>query len=93
MGRCAGGEKTLPVAALRGNAGNFNSAPPVSKPWKPSKAQVKAMDRYKAAYKAAYHMEPEIYFDGKWCKIYGLTARVTMARLRELTRQLEYRAA
>ena len=44
--------------------------PPRAKPWKPSKAQVKAMDRYKAAYKAAYHMEPEIYFDGNCQRVY-----------------------
>lgn len=59
--------------------------------WKPTKEQGAAMTRYRAAYKSAYSMEPEICFDGTWCRITGQTARVSMKRLRELTRQLEYR--
>lgn len=59
--------------------------------WKPTKEQVAAMDKYKAAYKSIYSMEPEVEFNGTWCRITGQTARVSMKRLRELTRQLNYR--
>ena len=79
-------------------------APPTTK----SKAQTKlkrkgggkvspslkrAAKEYKEAYRAVYHMNPGLTFDGKWVRIHGQELGVSLKRLKELTVQLRNRIA
>lgn len=51
-----------------------------------------AMDRYSQAYRRVYGVPAEIEYSEPWFKIHGVTHRVELLRLKEMTNQLNYRA-
>lgn len=53
----------------------------------------KAAAEYKEAYKAVYHMEPRLTYDGTWVRLHGSKEGVSTKRLKELTTQLRNRIA
>lgn len=52
----------------------------------------KAREKYAAAYQKVYGIRPEVSWDGTFFRIVGHTAGVTLARLKEMTSQLRWRA-
>ena len=50
------------------------------------------MERYREAYKLIYGVLPETNFDGVYYRIKGHTSGVKLNRLKEMARQMEYRA-
>ena len=59
---------------------------PVQKP------VAQAVHNYREAYRKVYGVLPEVKFDGQWYRIKGQVAGVKLNRLKEMTKQLEYRS-
>lgn len=51
-----------------------------------------ALEAYAAAYVAVYGVPPTMYYEEPWVRVQGVTNRVRLHRLREMTQQLKYRA-
>jgi hypothetical protein len=51
-----------------------------------------AIQRYKDAYKVVFQIPPEVFYDGTYVRIRGSSEGVTMKRLREMIKQLRWRA-
>lgn len=56
-----------------------------------TKTQLRAIERYKDAYKKVFAVSPTIKVQGKWYRIHGVDYGVSLKRLNEMTTQLEFR--
>lgn len=69
-----------------------NVAIPAARTKSVPERNIKAQDAYSAAYLAVYGVPPSITFAEPWYTIRGVTGRVALNRLKEMTAQLKYRA-